>query len=101
MKISKPHSFSAEDAAARLRALTTYWDTKYGTRTSWTGNAARIQGKVKGIKFDGPYNIGDSSLDADVKVGFLAEKMGGRGYVEHKVEQYLDPNTPVESLKTS
>ena len=101
MKISKPHSFSAEDAAARLRALTTYWDTKYGTRTSWTGNSARIQGKVKGIKFDGTFNIGDSSLDADVKVGFLAEKMGGRGYVEHKVEQYLDPNTPVESLKTS
>ncbi len=101
MKISKPHSFSAEDAVARLRALTSYWDTRYGTRTTWTGNTARIVGKVKGIKFDGKFSVTDSNLSADVKVGFLAEKMGGRGYVENKLEQYLDPNTAVEDLKTS
>ncbi len=101
MKITKPHSFSADDAVARLRALTQYWDSRYGTRTSWTGNAARIVGKVKGIKFDGKFSVADSSLNADVKVGFLAEKMGGRGYVEHKLEQYLDPNTTLDALKTS
>ena len=101
MKISKPHSFSADDAAARLRALTSYWDSRYGTKTTWTGYAARIVGKVKGIKFDGKFNVAESTLNADVKVGFLAERMGGKGYVEHKLEQYLDPNSPIESLKSS
>lgn len=101
MKISKPHSFSADDAAARLRALTSYWDSRYGTRTTWTGLSARIVGKVKGIKFDGKFNVAENNLSADVKVGFLAERMGGKGYVEHKLDHYLDANNPIESLKTS
>ncbi len=101
MKITKPHNFSADEAAARLQALTSYWDTRYGTRTSWAGTRATIKGKVKGIKFDGNFSVTESNLSADVKVGFLAEKMGGRGYVEHKLEQYLDPNTPLDGLKTS
>lgn len=101
MKISKPHNFSADDAAARIRALTSYWDSRYGTRTTWAGTTATITGKVKGIKFNGNFAVSDSTLDANVKVGFLAEKMGGRGYVEHKLEQYLDPSTPTDKLKNS
>lgn len=98
MNIDYPHRFSVDEATSRIKALTSYWDSRYGTRTTWQGPSATITGKVKGIKFDGTFTVKDRSLVADVKVGFLAEKMGGRQYVEHKLQQYLDPATSLESL---
>jgi hypothetical protein len=99
MKLDKPHSHSQEDAVARIRALTDYWDTRHGTRTVWTGNSARISGKVKGLSFDGTFTVEERRLIADVKVGFLAEAIGGRGYVERKLDDYLNPNNTLESLR--
>ena len=99
MNVEKPHSFSQDEATARLRALTDYWDTRYGTRTEWNGGRARITGKVRGISFDGTFSVDDKRLFAEVKVGFLAEKIGGRAYVERKLTDYLDPANSLESLQ--
>ena len=99
MKIQQPHSLSEEDATARMKALTLYWDTKYGTRTIWDETHARITGRVRGIKFDGTFDVQQRQLSGDIKVGFLAERIGGRGYVERKLAQYFDPNTSLETLQ--
>lgn len=99
MKLQKPHTFSREEAIARVQALTTYWDTRYGTSTSWQGNQATITGKVKGIKFNGTFTVDDRELRADVKVGFLAEKIGGKDYVERKLAAYLDPKATLKELQ--
>lgn len=99
MKIQHPHTHSEEDATARMKSLCLYWDTKYGTQTTWTGNQARIKGRVRGIKFDGTFTVEQRQLKGDIKVGFLAERIGGRGYVERKLAQYFDPNTSLESLQ--
>ena len=99
MKIDQAHTFSQEEASARLRALTDYWSNRYGVSASWQGDTARIQGKVKGISFDGTFTVQASRLVGDVKVGFLAEKMGGRAYVENKLGKYLDPQNTLEELQ--
>jgi hypothetical protein len=100
MKLDKPHGYSQEEAVARIRALTDYWDTKHGTRTVWDGNRAHIKGRVKGISFDGTFSVLDNRLDAEVKVGFLAEKIGGKSYVLRKLDDYLDPNNSLEELRS-
>lgn len=99
MKLERTFGFSEEEAVARVRALTDYWDTRHGTRTVWQGNTARINGKVKGISFDGNFRFEGNRLLADVKVGFLAEKIGGRAYVERKLDDYLNPGNTLESLQ--
>ncbi len=93
------HNFSLEEAIGRVRALTGYWDKKYGTRTEWQESRARIKGKVKMISFDGTFSIDDKKIEGEVEVGFLAEKMGGRAYVERKLTEYLDPKNSLQDLE--
>ena len=38
-------------------------------------------------------------VHADVDAGFLAEKLGGRKYVEGKLEDYLNPARSLEELQ--
>lgn len=99
MKLDKEHGFSRDEATARLRALTDYWDTRYGTRTNWDGNSAHIKGKVKGVSFDGRFAVEEKRLQGEVKVGMLAEMMGGKAYVVRKVDEYLDPANTLEALQ--
>ena len=40
-----------------------------------------------------------SALRAEVKVNFLAQKIGGRDYVEGKLAHYLDPGVTLEQLQ--
>jgi hypothetical protein len=99
MKLEKDHPFDKDEAVARIRALTDYWDTRHGTSTTWTGDSARITGKVKGVSFDGHFTVEDRRLLADVKVGFLAEMIGGKAYVVRKLDDYLNPDNTLESLQ--
>ncbi len=99
MKIDRPHSFSKDEALGRIKALTDYWHNKHGIRTDWQGDSARVKGKVRGISFDGTFTVLDQQLKADVKVGFLAERLGGRDYVERKLADYLDANNSLEALQ--
>ena len=98
MLMERPHGFSAEEALARIQALTTYW-TQYGVRAQWTGNTAFVDGKVKGVKFRGEIRVEAHSIVADIKAGFLAEKLGGKKYVERKINDYLDAANSLEELQ--
>jgi hypothetical protein len=98
MKLEYPHSFTQEEVQARIRALTDYW-TKYGIQSTWQGESAQISGKVKGVSFSGTLWLKPGALTGEVKVGFLAEKLGGRAYVERKLTEYLDPKVPLAELQ--
>ena len=99
MKLQYPHAFTPEEAQARIRALTDYW-TKYGIQSSWNGDSAQISGKVKGVSFSGTLRLAPGALTGEVKVGFLAEKLGGRAYVERKLAEYLDPKITLTELQS-
>lgn len=99
IKLTKNYTFPEEEALARLRALTDYWSKKYGVKSSWSGTRATIKGKVKGISFEGVVHLDNGRLHADVKAGFLAEKLGAPKYVEGKITDYLDPASSLEALQ--
>ena len=99
MKLERTYSFSDQEARARIRALTDYWATKYGVRVGWSDHGAHIAGKVKGVGFEGNLEVLGGRLVADIKAGFLAEKLGGRHYVESKLETYLDPAQTLDELE--
>lgn len=99
MKLDLTHSFSKDEAVARLKTLTEYWGSKYGVKSRWDDDQAHIAGKVSGVKFEGDFRVADDRVTGDVKAGFLAEKLGGKRYVEDKLADYLDPSNSLESLK--
>lgn len=99
MHLDQPYSHTDEEAVARLVALTDYWVAAHGLKVSWDGGTATIKGRVKGVKFDGEVLVGGGHVKADVQAGFLAEKLGGRRYVEGKLADYLDPANSLEELR--
>jgi putative polyhydroxyalkanoate system protein len=98
MKIERKFSFTADEAKQRMQALTDYWHTKYGVKTDWNGNTGRTQGKVKGISFDARVDVAEKQLTCEADVGFLAERLGARSYIERKLDEYLDPSKSVTAL---
>jgi len=99
MKLEYTHRYTIEEATDRIRALTEYWSTRHGIRVDWNGNAASFGGKAKGVSFSGNVAIEANIIRAEVKVGFLAEKLGGRAYVEGKMKDYLDPANTIDELR--
>ncbi len=98
MKIDRTHNFSIDEARQRLEALTTYWHTKYGIKPDWSGNTLHVKGSVKGIDFDAKMVIEDRVVKGEADVGWLAERLGARAYIEKKLGEYLDPSKKLESL---
>ncbi len=99
MILDFPYTVSDEEALERLHALTDYWLAKHSVRARWEGPEVFFNGKVKGVKFDGTVVVGGKKVHADVNVGFLAEKIGGKAYVQRKLADYLDPANTLAELK--
>ncbi len=98
MSFEKPFDFPQAEALERLQALTDHWSAKHGLQVEWNGSEGRVSGKVRGVKFSGVMKVGDHRVTVEVKAGFLAEKLGGRQYVEGKLTEYLDPKQQVAEL---
>jgi hypothetical protein len=99
MKIARSFTMPTDEALARLHALSDYWSTKYGLSVTWDGNMGRISGKVRGVRFDGHMRVEPGRLTADIQAGFLAERLGGKKYVEGKLDDYLNPARTLEELR--
>lgn len=99
MHLERRYTCPDDEALTRLHALTDYWHRKHGLTATWTGSACHVHGKVKGVKFDARVNVANNLVRADVDAGFLAEKLGGRKYVEGKLDDYLDPARSVDELR--
>ena len=99
MILDFPYTVSDEEALERLHALTDYWLAKHSVRARWEGPEVFFNGKVKGVKFDGTVVVGGKKVHADVNVGFLAEKIGGKAYVQRKLADYLGPANTLAELK--
>ena len=93
------HNLPVEEACARVRALTDYWDTRFGTSTCWDGLHGHISGKVLGIRFEGTFLVEEERLRGQLRSGFLGERLGGRTYVLRKLADYLDPSRPLAELQ--
>lgn len=99
MKIDRSFTMPIDEAMERLQALSDYWSAKYGVSVTWEGHTGRVLGKVRGVKFDGHLRLEPGRLAADIKAGFLAERLGGKKYVEGKLDDYLNPTRTLEELR--
>lgn len=97
MDFEKPHGFGKDEALARMRALTDYWQ-KHGVSSSWTGDRGQISGKIKGFSFSGEIVVEERRIRAKVEANLIARKVGG-AYVQGKIGDYLDPKTTLEALQ--
>ncbi len=89
-----------EDVLARAHALTEYWAKKHNVTVSWKNDReVHLSGRVMGVKFDGRVQIGEGKIHAEMNAGFLAEKLGGRAYVQRKLDDYLDPARSLAELR--
>jgi len=99
MKIDRSFTMPMDEAMERLGALSDYWLAKYGVSVTWDGQTGRVMGKVRGVKFDGQIRVEPGRLTADIQAGFLAERLGGKKYVEGKLDDYLNPAHTMEELR--
>ena len=98
--LERRYTCSDDEALSRLHALTDYWQRQYGLTSAWTDSACHVHGKVMGVKFDARVTVANSLVRAAVDAGFLAEKLGGRKYVEGKLDDYLNPAHSLDTLRT-
>ncbi len=100
MKLERRYELTEEDALARAHALTDYWAKKHGVKVEWRSDSeVHLSGRVMGVKFDGVVHLGGGTIRAEMDAGFLAQKLGGRAYVERKLDDYFDPSKTVDELR--
>jgi len=98
MKLEIPHELKPADAKARIKALGEYWTAKYGIKPSWTKDVAKVAGSIMGFKFDAEITVGkDAVVLEGPEPNFLVKKKV-IGYLEHKLNEYLDPDVTLKEL---
>ena len=99
MTLEHRHSFSADDAAARLRALSAYWGRKYGLRFDFTENRATAVGEVKGVKIHAEVRLEAGVVRVTADDPPLLMRALAKAYVAGKLSHFLDPKIPIEKLR--
>ena len=94
-----PHQLPREEALARARALTEFWDRRLGTRTEWDGYRGHISGRVLGFRVAGSVSVEEDHLRGTLEAGHLGVKLGGRHYLLRKLANYLDPSRSLDELR--
>ena len=100
MNLEYPHTLPEDDVRARIEALGEYLTNRHKLAVIWVGDRATFQGRFKKlVKI-----VGELSL-VQGKVIFSGKDPGRvwRGqaikYIRGKLDAYLDPCTPVDSLR--
>jgi hypothetical protein len=98
LKIEVPHRLSKEDALERARQLLGYWGKKYGIHSDWTGDTARLNGKVLGIALQAILTISEGSVHGEASDPGLLLRNRARKYIEEKFAMALDPKRKPEDM---
>ena len=101
LRFELPHTFSSDDALARMQALGSYYANKYDAQVSWQGSSGRIKAKYMLFEIDCELEVTTDKIRAVGKdPGALLRKKALR-YLTGKVTAYLDPSVTVEQLPRS
>jgi hypothetical protein len=92
MSFSVPHSLSKDEARKRIEGLGQHWLTKYGLKVDWSGDKARLAGKVMGIPVEADLEVLDHAVSAvATDPGFLFRDKAKK-YVQEKLTRALGPS---------
>jgi hypothetical protein len=97
LKFDVSHTLSLEDAKQRVGKLLDYWTSKYGVQASWSGDRAKVSGKVMGITIDAHLQIGKQKVEGEATdPGFLFREKAKK-YLHEKLAGALDPGKTPDS----
>jgi hypothetical protein len=99
MEIDYRHDLPDDDVRARLQVLGEYLHNRHSIKVDWVEpRRATFNGKYMVVKIDGELTMGKGIVHFRGKdPGFLWRKRAVE-YIEKKLQTYLDPKTPVDSL---
>ncbi|HVE83813.1 MAG TPA: polyhydroxyalkanoic acid system family protein [Myxococcales bacterium] len=98
LKFDISHTLPRAEARQRVEKLLSYWATKYGVTSQWSGDGAKLSGKVLGIQLAADLEVREGKVDGEATdPGFLFRDKA-RKYLTEKFTHYLDPATPLDKL---
>ncbi|MBK7579379.1 MAG: polyhydroxyalkanoic acid system family protein [Myxococcales bacterium] len=97
--VDHAHSFTIEDARARIRALGEYLSNKHGISATWTNdNQATITGKYLVVSIEGTVTVEEKRVRFDGKDPGMLWRGKAKDYLANKLEKYLNPATAIDDL---
>jgi hypothetical protein len=102
MNIEYKHGLGKDEAKTRLNALGEYLGNKHGIKVSWdSDDRASFNGKYMVVTIQGELVLGDDKVNFTGKDPGMLWRKKAKSYIEDKLAQYLDPNTPADQLPRS
>ena len=98
MKIEESHSFTAEEAQARLKLLVESWEKKVGLKATWTGPAVNVAGSAMGVTIAADVRVEPTRIIAEGKDPGLLMRTAATGYLKKKFAEYFDPKVTLADL---
>lgn len=98
MKFEVPHSLSKDEARKRVEQLLKYWMDKYGVKTSWSENGAKVIGKVMGINLDANFTITDGAIQGEGTDPGMLLRGQAKSYLQKKLGGVLDPSKSLDDV---
>ncbi len=98
MELDVPHTLPHEDALERIKALGEFYHHRHGAQVTWTHHTCTLEARYVGIRLSANCRVDASRVHVDCSdPGFLLRKRGAE-YLRKKLERFLDPNIPLETL---
>lgn len=98
IKLDIPHTLAKGEAKQRVEKLLGYWSNKYGVSAHWSGDSAKLSGKVMGISLSADLEVREGKVDGEATdPGFLFRDKAKK-YLTEKFARYLDPKKSLADL---
>ncbi|HEX4336868.1 MAG TPA: polyhydroxyalkanoic acid system family protein [Polyangiaceae bacterium] len=98
-ELSASHHLELADARARLHALADYLGKKYGLTIQWPSeDEANISGSYLVVTISGTLKLTPTAVTFSGKDPGMLWRGKAKDYLQRKLDKYLNPATPVESL---
>ncbi len=101
LSLEVSHALGRELAKKRMELLIQRWERKYGLRSSWAGDTARLSGTVMGISLQATLEVSDQSVRGEASDPGILFRNKAKKYLEQKLGLYLDPSNTPEGLEQS
>ena len=98
LKFEVPSTLPVPEAVKRVEALLSYWNRKYGVKSTWTGTSATMAGKAVGVTVDGHLQVHPTRIAGEASDPGMLLRGQAQKYLTRKFAQYLDPSRSLEEL---
>ncbi len=99
LSLEVSHALGRDSAKRRMELLIQRWERKYGLRSSWAGDTARLSGTILGISLQATLEVNDQSVRGEANDPGILFRHKAKKYLEEKLGLYLDPSKTPEGLE--